>query len=456
MPGMKREKLVETISSEQAWEAVLTDGCSLKLIEGTLNEGVGAGLTRLAGVGGRADIINLNGRKYTRPVYLLATERAQKLIEQGRFLGEVDHPDWMGSLKGAAFIITSLTMDGDLMKFEAGILETPSGKMLEALLRGGVGVGVSTRGFGSGEWVEPKDGEPGYVLIGEDFQLEGIDAVLFPSNEYGTLRTTESHEFPNSSEESHMTVEKLRAEHADLVEAIETAAREGYVAQSEVDTQLESARVEAREGLVAADEVEAKVAEAIEAGKKVALESEEVQTLRTVVAGIKAALTPVLPVAEQVEEEQEASEAAKANAELEDKLAAEAAARTALESRFAAVETELNEAKAEKVRLEKEAAQAEVARQVEAHVSEVLKDSEFADLLRDQLVACESVEKVDEVFAKENARYESLAARLRVTEANANKGVGEAEVQKDEAPEGGETGLSEAQKKQRRMAGLPV
>ncbi|WP_236068153.1 hypothetical protein, partial [Streptomyces brasiliscabiei] len=82
-------------------------------------------------------------------------------------------------------------MEGDLVKYKGVILPTPDGKILESLLEGGVGVGVSTRGYGSYK-VEEIDGRD-VEVIQDDYRMPGIDFVLDESNPHGAVHKFESY-----------------------------------------------------------------------------------------------------------------------------------------------------------------------------------------------------------------------------------------------------------------------
>jgi hypothetical protein len=97
----------------------------------------------------------------------------QKAIKNREAVGELEHPDTQKiSSDRAAILITDLHMDGDFAMGKARVLPTPCGKTLEGLIRGGVHMGVSSRGTGS-------LGNDNVVC--EDFNLITIDAVFMPS-----------------------------------------------------------------------------------------------------------------------------------------------------------------------------------------------------------------------------------------------------------------------------------
>lgn len=364
---------------------------------------------------GKAGIVNANRRFYSRTVYALAVERAQELIKNGQFLGEVDHP-WFGSLERAAFRFTKLYMDGDLMKGEGVILDTPGGRILKALLDGGVGVRVSTRGYGSAKWeTMTVDGEDVEVaVIQEDFRLEGIDFVLFPSNPHG--RVVQHEHVIHSQEAKDMNEEQLRREHPELVAAIEAAAREGMISR---------------------EEHEAAVATAREDGRRAALEGEEVTSLRNTIAAVLEALKPHLPAAEQAKEEKQVSEAEKQVEALTQRV-------NELESKVTVLTTERDQLREAQEKAEREAA-------VASRISELLEGFAHADLLRPALEKCATVEAVNEAFEREKALIESVVARANVSTDPAGSGHAD---QKTPALEESDTPEDVAKAVERKLAGL--
>lgn len=116
---------------------------------------------------------NRNGRIYKRDIIAREVDKLQKAIKNREAVGELEHPDTQKiSSDRAAILITDLHMDGDFAMGKARVLPTPCGKTLEGLIRGGVHMGVSSRGTGS-------LGNDNVVC--EDFNLITIDAVFMPS-----------------------------------------------------------------------------------------------------------------------------------------------------------------------------------------------------------------------------------------------------------------------------------
>ena len=116
---------------------------------------------------------NRNHRMYSKEIISREVDKFQTLIKNREAVGELEHPETQKiNPDRAAILITDLHMDGDFAVGKARVLKTPCGITLEGLIRGGVHMGVSSRGTGS------LDNE-GNVL--PDFSLITIDSVLQPS-----------------------------------------------------------------------------------------------------------------------------------------------------------------------------------------------------------------------------------------------------------------------------------
>ena len=93
-------------------------------------------------------------------------------------IGELDHPsDAKIHLEKASHIITNLEMTptGEVIG-EAEVLSTPTGVILQELLKANIKLGISSRGFGS---LKPKD--KGLQEVQEDYKLVTFDIVSDPS-----------------------------------------------------------------------------------------------------------------------------------------------------------------------------------------------------------------------------------------------------------------------------------
>lgn len=130
----------------------------------------------MAGVMQRADAENGNGRVYPEDILRREVQNYKKIVGENRALGELDHPDSsVVELKNASHIVTEIEMRGKDVIGKVKVLDTPAGKILKDLIRGGVKLGISSRGLGSVK------SSGGHNLVQEDFQLICFDFVSDPS-----------------------------------------------------------------------------------------------------------------------------------------------------------------------------------------------------------------------------------------------------------------------------------
>ena len=124
-----------------------------------------------------ADAVNKNKRSYPFKVLKENVENLMEMIKSGGLSGELDHPtDSIVHLMNISHKVTKLWWEGKILMGEGVILNTPSGKVLRSLMEGGVRIGISSRGVGSG-----KVNENGILVIGENYKLITFDAVADPS-----------------------------------------------------------------------------------------------------------------------------------------------------------------------------------------------------------------------------------------------------------------------------------
>lgn len=98
----------------------------------------------------QSEIKNRNGRVYGKNTLLREVTRYQTDIREGDAVGELDHPPTPTiNCDRISHKITSLNEDGNNWIGEAVILDTPMGKIAQALIEGGVRLGMSTRGLGT-------------------------------------------------------------------------------------------------------------------------------------------------------------------------------------------------------------------------------------------------------------------------------------------------------------------
>ena len=141
-----------------------------------LEESKSNGTMKIAGVFQRANSPNHNKRIYEKKLLVREMKRLDEAINERRLMGELDHPTHDAvKLGNVSHLVTKLQMRGDEMIGEAEILNTPCGQVAQALIKGGVKLGISSRGMGS----LTEKGE--YSVVNEDFKLVTFDLVADPS-----------------------------------------------------------------------------------------------------------------------------------------------------------------------------------------------------------------------------------------------------------------------------------
>lgn len=159
---------------------LIIGGCGAILNEMDLhesNEDGSKGLVKFKGKFQEAEAVNKNKRLYSYRILDENVKVLNQTIKEGGLIGELDHPtDSIIHFANCSHKITKLWWEGKVLMGEGVILNTPSGKVLRALINDGVRIGISSRGVGNG-----KVNEDGILVIGESYKLITFDAVADPS-----------------------------------------------------------------------------------------------------------------------------------------------------------------------------------------------------------------------------------------------------------------------------------
>ena len=133
--------------------------------------------TFIEGIFMQAEKKNRNGRIYPKETLFKAEEKyIAEQVTPGRAVGELDHPEGPQiNLDKVSHKITALKFDGDNVVGKAQVLETPMGQIVEGLIKGGVKLGVSSRGMGT---VENRGND---TIVNDDYILATVDIVQDPS-----------------------------------------------------------------------------------------------------------------------------------------------------------------------------------------------------------------------------------------------------------------------------------
>lgn len=140
---------------------------------------------------------NRNRRIYTREAGAHIFSQAKMLVEEKVCLGEMDHPvtDDIGRntkvlLKNAAFMITDIYYDGQIIQGKAKTLSNDVGQNLKALILDGVKVGFSLRAFGKNV-TQKEDTE----IVHPPVLFITFDAVTRPSHPGALIQSITESQF---------------------------------------------------------------------------------------------------------------------------------------------------------------------------------------------------------------------------------------------------------------------
>jgi len=133
-------------------------------------------LCMLTGIMQMSETQNGNGRIYPHAILEREVTSYMTMVEERRALGELDHPDTsVINLANASHLVTKIWMEGKNCMGKIEVLNTPSGKVLQELVKAGCKLGISSRGMGS---VSESNG---VTMVEDDFQLICFDMVSDPS-----------------------------------------------------------------------------------------------------------------------------------------------------------------------------------------------------------------------------------------------------------------------------------
>jgi len=122
------------------------------------------------------ETVNKNKRIYSRDDMEREVGRyVGEMVNTKRAMGELNHPESADvNLANACHLVTSLKMNDNFVVGRSQVLSTPSGKIVECLIKDGVKVGMSSRALG-----ELKE-ENGVNKV-NNMRLIAVDCVADPS-----------------------------------------------------------------------------------------------------------------------------------------------------------------------------------------------------------------------------------------------------------------------------------
>ena len=141
----------------------------------------------LKGILQRANALNQNGRIYPKPILEREIRNYEKLIRENRAFGSLDHEDTpIVNMKTVSHVVREIWMEGDVVYGKVEILETPCGKIVEAIIKAGCRPGISSRALGS------LQKENNVNMVQDDLQIICWDFVSEPSTENSFMSLAEA------------------------------------------------------------------------------------------------------------------------------------------------------------------------------------------------------------------------------------------------------------------------
>jgi Prohead core protein serine protease len=233
------------------YEVELSEGKKLKKVDMVVAE---------------VDIINRNGRYYSRAAYEAANKRAQSEMQEGKLTGLLDHPDmWYDPAKGSYEDVIlkyeSITIQGNEVIATAVLVETAASQDFKALYDAGVYLGISTNAESSIKYLQAKEVDPNYpypdamvAVVQDDLHYLTIDVVTDPSNSAGRVSYMEN----TLKGVKTMTLAEMKAKFPELYASVMEEAKTSItptVPSASVDKAVEDALAKATAELQEAKKV---------------------------------------------------------------------------------------------------------------------------------------------------------------------------------------------------------
>jgi hypothetical protein len=167
-------------------KSLLVDVIPFEVTPDKVNEAISTngGKLIVKGVLQRAEARNQNGRVYPKEVLMReASKYTDNFIKERRAMGELDHPDSsVINLQNVSHNVLEMHWNGNDLVGTVEVLSTPAGNILRELFKGGIKLGISSRGLGSIKQESVGD------EVQDDFELIGFDFVSNPSTHGAFLR----------------------------------------------------------------------------------------------------------------------------------------------------------------------------------------------------------------------------------------------------------------------------
>lgn len=172
-----------------------------------------------------ADKKNKNNRIYPKAVLESALGKIQPKIKRKEIFAMTDHPNWMEGprISRIAAIVSEAALNSDNKVMIKGyFVDNDAAKEVKSLLKMGVKVGVSARGYGDYDL----DEKTGVVTLKDGYEIEGWDFVVYPAanakiTHFESEDKTTTKDSKEDIEMDIRTLDGLRAAYPELVASLE-------------------------------------------------------------------------------------------------------------------------------------------------------------------------------------------------------------------------------------------
>ena len=164
-------------------------------------------------------------------IYCLKTTHGNFYMERGGHAWWTGNSDGRTRLQRVSHVITQLDVSKTQVIGEAHPIDTPNGRILIALAKAGIVVGVSSRGYGS-----TNTRHDGVEEVADDYRLDTYDFVFQPADEtaYPNVYTEEKRLVQNLEDGTmELTLEVLKEKYPELVEMISNELRGTLLSEEE-------------------------------------------------------------------------------------------------------------------------------------------------------------------------------------------------------------------------------
>lgn len=180
-------------------------------------------INRFEAIAQEADKKNLNNRIYPKAVLQSALDALQPKLKRKEVFAMSDHPSMFeGPRIGriAAIINEASLNDKGKVVIKGEFVDNEAAKEVKSLLKMGVKVGVSARGYGEYD----TDSKTGTMTFKDGYELEGWDFVVYPAANAKVTHFESENKADISKEETKVeikTLDELRAAYPELVASLE-------------------------------------------------------------------------------------------------------------------------------------------------------------------------------------------------------------------------------------------